>query len=386
MCNIITIMNEIILITIYFTTPAILVWLTKKIELLNKIGVVVLSYLFGISMALSGFLPENVLDLQNILNTIVIPISIPLLLFSTDIKALKSLTGSFVKSLIIGLVSIVISIVSGYYFFMQDSPIGNQIAGLLTGVYTGGTPNLASIKTALDIDSSTYILVHSTDLFIGVFYLLFFLTIAQKMLNKFLPKHSALATSKDYSENHLEEIDIISNFSSNKRKESILAISVSVVVFGVGGGLSLLFPKEYGTTIAILSITTISILLSFYKPINKIKQSFSIGMYLILVFSIIVSSMVNFEAIGFETLNLLYYITWAMIATFVLQVIFAKIFGIDSDITIITATALSMSPPFVPVVAGALNNKNIVFPGITIGIIGYVIGNYLGVFMAYILK
>ena len=379
-------MVEILLIAIYFTTPAILIWISKRIKILNKVGVVVLSYLFGIAMALSGLLPENVLELQNILNTIVIPISIPLLLFSTDIKALKSLTGSFVKSLIFGLISIIISVISGYYLFMQNSPMGAKIAGLLTGVYTGGTPNLASIKTALNIDSSTYILVHSTDLLIGIFYLLFFLTIAQKILNNFLPKHSALAINKDQTAEHLEEIDIVYIFSSKQRKESILAISVSVLVFGVGGGLSLLFPKEYGTTIAILSITTISILFSFYEPVNKIKQSFSIGMYLILVFSIIVSSMINFDAIGFETLNLLYYITWAMVATFILQVIFAKIFDIDSDITIITATALSMSPPFVPVVAGALNNKNIVFPGITIGIIGYVIGNYLGVFMAYILK
>ncbi|MCK5907532.1 MAG: DUF819 family protein [Flavobacteriales bacterium] len=379
-------MNEIIIISIYFITPAILIWLSKKFEIINKIGVVVLSYLFGIAMALSGFLPSNVLDLQETLNTIIIPVSIPLLLFSTDMKAVKNLAGNFLKSLIIGLVSIIISIVSGYYLFMQDSPKGNEIAGLLTGVYTGGTPNLASIKTALDIDSSTYILVHSTDLSIGIFYLLFFLSIAQKLLNKFLVKRSIANTSNNNTEHDIEQIDIVSNFTSEKRKESLIAIIAALVVFGVGGGLSLLFPKEYSTTIAILSITTFSILLSFYKPINKIKQSFSLGMYLILVFSIVVSSMVNFDEIGFETLNLLFYVAWAMIATFILQVVFAKIFDIDADITIITATALSMSPPFVPVVAGALNNKDIVFPGITIGLIGYIIGNYLGIIMAYALN
>ena len=379
-------MNEIIIIAIYFVTPAILIWLSNKLEIVNKIGVVVWSYLFGIMMALSGLLPSNVLELQETLNTIIIPISIPLLLFSTDIKAVRNLAGDFSKSLIFGIISLIISIVSGYYLFMQDSPIGNEIAGLLTGVYTGGTPNLASIKTALDIDSSTYILVHSTDLSIGVFYLFFFLSIAQKLLNKFLVKSSVVGVDNYISENDIEQISIVSNFSSNNRKESLIAITAALVVFGIGGGISLLFPAEYSTTMAILSITTFSIILSFYKPINKIKQSFSFGMYLILVFSIIVSSMVNFDEIGFETLNLIYYVAWAMIATFILQVIFAKIFNIDADITIITATALSMSPPFVPVVAGALNNKNIVFPGITIGIIGYIIGNYLGVFMAYVLK
>ena len=45
-----------------------------------------------------------------------------------------------------------------------------------------------------------------------------------------------------------------------------------------------------------------------------------------------------------------------------------------------------MSPPFVPVVAAALKNKPIVVPGIILGIIGYAIGNYLGIFVAYALK
>lgn len=379
-------MDELILIIIYFFTPALLIWLSNRISILNKIGVVVLSYIFGLLLSISGLLPTDILKLQNLLNTIIIPTSIPLLLFSTNIDSLKGLTNSYIKSLAIGIISLTISIVSGYFMFMQSSPEGNKIAGLLTGVYSGGTPNLASIKAALNIDSSTYILVHSTDLLIGVFYLIFFLTIAQKVLNKFLPKYSNTVENKDYTEEKIEEIDIVSNFSSENRKKSFIAIGVSILIFGLGGGMSLLFPKEYGTTVAILSITTFSILASFYKPINKIKQSFSLGMYLILVFSIIVSSMVNFESIGFETFNLLYYVTWAMIATFILQVIFAKILGVNTDITIITATALSMSPPFVPVVAGALNNKNIVFPGITIGIIGYLIGNYFGVFMSYVLN
>ena len=39
-----------------------------------------------------------------------------------------------------------------------------------------------------------------------------------------------------------------------------------------------------------------------------------------------------------------------------------------------------MSPPFVPVIAAALKNKEIVVSGLIIGIIGYAIGNYLGVF------
>jgi uncharacterized membrane protein len=47
---------------------------------------------------------------------------------------------------------------------------------------------------------------------------------------------------------------------------------------------------------------------------------------------------------------------------------------------------LSNSPPFVPVVAAAMRNKEVVVPGMIIGVIGYAIGNYLGVAIAYLLK
>jgi len=70
----------------------------------------------------------------------------------------------------------------------------------------------------------------------------------------------------------------------------------------------------------------------------------------------------------------------------VLQTIFSKIFKIDTDTMIVTSTALICSPPFVPVVAGALKNREIVVSGLTVGIVGYAIGNYLGFVVAQILS
>ena len=62
------------------------------------------------------------------------------------------------------------------------------------------------------------------------------------------------------------------------------------------------------------------------------------------------------------------------------------IFRINTDDFIMTSTALSNSPPFVPVVAAALKNKEVMVPGMIIGVLGYAIGNYLGVAIAYLLR
>ena len=43
------------------------------------------------------------------------------------------------------------------------------------------------------------------------------------------------------------------------------------------------------------------------------------------------------------------------------------------------------SPLFVPMIADAMKNRRIILTGITVGIIGYAVGNYLGVLLAHIL-
>jgi uncharacterized membrane protein len=72
--------------------------------------------------------------------------------------------------------------------------------------------------------------------------------------------------------------------------------------------------------------------------------------------------------------------------TFLIHALLAKIFKVDADTLIITSTALICSPAFVPMMAGSLNNRSIILGGLTVGIIGYAIGNYLGIFTALVLS
>ena len=51
----------------------------------------------------------------------------------------------------------------------------------------------------------------------------------------------------------------------------------------------------------------------------------------------------------------------------------------------VCSVALINSPPFVPLAAALLNNKDIVILGITIGLLGYMLGNYLGIGLYHLL-
>ncbi len=109
-------------------------------------------------------------------------------------------------------------------------------------------------------------------------------------------------------------------------------------------------------------------------------------MYLILIFSLVVSSMADISKFAEDTLKLLPFVTLAIFGSLAVQALLSKLFKIDADTMMITSTALICSPPFVPVISGALGNKKVIVPGLTVGIIGYAIGNYLGFVVAHFLK
>ncbi len=134
----------------------------------------------------------------------------------------------------------------------------------------------------------------------------------------------------------------------------LIAIGLAVLIFAIGGGLSMLVPENSSMAVAILSITTLGIAASFIPKINKTEKTFDAGMYLILIFSVVVASMADFRNLNINAVHLFLYITLCVFGSFIIHIILAKIFNVDADNVIVVSTALTCSPPFVPVVASAL--------------------------------
>ena len=59
---------------------------------------------------------------------------------------------------------------------------------------------------------------------------------------------------------------------------------------------------------------------------------------------------------------------------------------VDADSMVISSVAFINSPPFVPMVSAVMQNKRALVTGLAAGIVGYAVGNHLGVLMAKILS
>jgi uncharacterized membrane protein len=417
----------VLLVLFYFTFPLVIIYLCKRWSILKKLGSIVLAYGFGLILGSIGILPQgsnayhlalqgraaipdtelkplldsgtisqgdnyvnSIASAQDMLVSVIVPLAFPLLLFSLNIKRWLRFAKEGFISMILALISVIVIVSSGYFIFKNVVPDSWKVAGMLVGVYTGGTPNLVSLKVALGVDPNLFVMTSTYDMIVGAITIIFFITIGPKIFRSILPpfKHQG---DTGVTDEMIQEAESFEDYSGMFRKNRILpllkALGIAVLIFLISFMISLLLPKDSQMVVVILSITTLAILASLINRINRIEKSFQLGMYFILVFSFVVASMADLSvifSIGF--LGLFAYISYAYFGTLILHILLSKIFKVNADDFLITTTAFVFSPPFVPVVAGALKNKDVIITGITVGIIGYVIGNYLGVGLGYFLK
>ena len=377
----------------YVITPAIVLWLCRKIKILNKIGPVLLLYLIGIVLGNSGLIDESAFKVQDLIVTIIIPLAIPMMLFSCNF--LQWNIKNAVLTLITGIIAVVIAIFAGYFIFKpligSDPAIGgniDKIAGMLAGVYTGGTPNLAAIKLMLGIPNETYILIHSYDMAISLIYLTFVLSIGIKLFRKILHyEPSQKSTKSDHMPFEPEGDEPYKDFFKKENFLPVLgAAALSLLIFGIAGGLSMILPKDLQMVVVILTITSLGIGASFIKRVREIRKSYDAGMYLVYIFSMVVASMADLGRLNLAGgLYVLLYIVFVIFGSLVLQLIMARILKIDADTVLISSVSLINSPPFVPLIATAMNNRSVIITGLTVGLVGYAIGNYLGYLISIIL-
>jgi uncharacterized membrane protein len=364
-------------------SPLFILWLTYKSAWLNKVGSIIIAYIIGCTLGLTGVIPdtEEMHTLQTNIASAAIPFAIPLLLLSADLKSWAKLAPSFIKSTLFGLLGCAIAITIGFLLYGKSDPtLFAHIGGMLTGLYTGGNANLASLKIALGVEDATYILVSAYSTLMSALYLFFVIIVGKRVLRLFMPDFKEDKTIEDTTiqiENHEHEL-FLGLFRRDNLKHLGLSLLLTIGIIALGAGIAFLFPKDAFQSVFILSISLLAILASLNKRIRSLKRTFEAGTYFILIFSVAVASQVSLKTLTDVNPDIFLFTTVATLGALLFHVLLSALFRIDTDTTLTTSISLICSPPFAPVMGSALHNKAVIGPGIAVGLFGYAIGTYLG--------
>ena len=376
--------GNILLILFFLLAPAGVLWLCRRVRVFRKAEPVLLLYLIGIVVG-NVFHPRGMAQIQDVLSSAMVPLAIPLMLFSCTFR--KSETRSQLLALVTGLVAVTAAVVAGYFLFGKNMDDGAQVGGMLTGVYTGGTINLASLKVMLGVPEETFILLNSFDMAVSFLYLTFLLSVGIRLFRRWLPNETgedALLVQTATGEEHNPYRAL---FTRQGLRDAAVLLGIDVLIIGISAGLGLLAGDGAFMTVLILCLTTLGIAASFWKPVRQRKQGYDIGMYLIYIFSVVVASMADFRTLDIGGSLLMFcYLAFVVFGSLLLSLILAKLFKVDADTMTVSSVAYICSPPFVPMMSAAMKNRRVLAGGLAVGVVGYAAGNYLGFLMAKLLE
>jgi uncharacterized membrane protein len=385
------------LLLLYLTLPALVIYSCGRFAVLNSIGVVVLCYIAGIAIAqLLAVLSDLGLSVtvdnnsQELLMGFCITFAMPMLLFSTNVKDWLRLGPTTILSISSSVFAVIsMSFIAG--LLLNDHIVEMwKLVGMSVALYVGGTPTLAAIKEALQVDTNLFLQIHSYDTVLTLGYVVFMVSIAQRVFNRFLPAFSSsLVTDKKImeAEQGVEDIHKYQQLMSVSIWQKLLpAITLCLIILAVVVASSYAIFNEANMAMIMVGLTVLAVAASFNERIRLSPNTFEIGMYVVLVFCVVVGSLITPELFATMSLPLAAFILLVVFGSLIIHLAIAKLFKIDSDTTIITSVALICSPPFIPMVVVALKNKDMLLTGITAGVLGYVLGNVLGVVIAYSFK
>lgn len=353
-----------------------------------------MTVLYVIGLAAANLLPTGTLDanINSLMGNLAIPLAIPLMLMGCDTRQMR--VGKALKVFVSGLLSVLVATIAGFFLFKPDTASPEtwhefaQVSAVATGIYTGGIPNMGAIKQAVEMPDQTYLYITSYDLIVTGLYLVFIILFGRQFFRKVLPNRQATAATDTTDAVTTAPATRVRPFDREHRKHSLLAIAITlgIAALSYGAALATSHDDSPNMTVLILLLTTLAIGASFLPPMREQQQSFDLGLYCVYVFCLSIATACDVRQMDLAgSLPILYYLGFIILVSLILQIIMARLLHIDGDAVMVCSVALINSPPFVPLAAALLKNKDVIVLGITIGLLGYMLGNYLGIGIFHLL-
>jgi len=347
-------------------------WLEKRFPIGKKLGAGGIAILIGIALSNSGILPGDAVAYDFLMSQGV-SASIILILLSVDIKSIKDAGPSMLKAFLLGAVGSAFGAMAMSWILADE--IGSEsykLAGQFTGTYVGGGMNFAALGRAFNTSSDLFTAGIAADVIITSIWL-FVCLAAPLLLSKKDATESSVIATNDSSAYTIEQ--------SLKRSDGSINIAhiatLVAIVFGTIW-ISEALGRQFPFLPEILWLTTLILLAAQIPYVKSISGGAMLGNYLLLLFLACngaKSVVANIIAVGPAVF---YFATGTIVIHGILLFGVGKLLKMDAGMLAVASQANIGGSSSALALASARGYTGMILPGIAVGLLGYAIGNYLG--------
>jgi uncharacterized membrane protein len=360
---------------------ALLFYAISSHKVFKYIPAVVLLYATVMVFASSGLLEtsEVVTQWYKMIKTLLLPSMIIVMMMQVDIKLFKQLNLSFFLIFFTTTATIMFSFIAAFYLLGEILPQeGAKTLGALSGSWMGGTANMIAVASSIGISDHAYgytLLMDSVNYALWIMFLLLIIPYAP-IFNRWTNAQPLLQVSPTLTIEEEKSFDII----------KLLGTLLIVLVLAWGIGKVVLFLPTSSmfsaTTWSVVIATVIGLGLS-QTPLRLVKGVSSAGSMMLFFLIALIASRADIAQMGDAPI----FIITGFVILFVhalLLTIMAKLFRLDLLTLALASVAHIGGVASAPIIAASYH-KALIPIGILMAILGYIIGTFGGLFVAYIL-
>ncbi len=384
--------NTWALFAILAAIATLAVYLEQKTKIGSKVTGCVMALIFAMVLSNTGIIPLEAAAYDFVWSYI-IPLAIPMLLFNADIKRIGRESG---RLLIIYLISGIGTVAGGIVAYnLLKGAIADLglVLPMMIGTYTGGSVNLVAMSDAYNVGGE---LVSSSVVADNLLMALYFFALIAAAGSKFFLKHYRHPLIDDLNKNS-DGAEGAATFWTPKEvslKDIAMCIALSLVIVAVSVKISGVFAELIPTSNFVLSlingllgnqyliITTLTMLVAtfFPKQVGGIAGAQEIGTYLIHIFFAVIGVPASIYMIVTKAPLLLLFCAIIVFVNMLFSFVFGKVLRFSLEEIIISSNANIGGPTTAAAMAIAKGWNALIVPAILVGTLGYVLGNYYGIF------
>ncbi|MFT5759588.1 MAG: putative membrane protein [Alteromonadaceae bacterium] len=374
--------NTITLLAMIMALVALGFW-SENTSLGKKISAPLVILMSGLVLGNFGVIPHNA-PLYDAIQSLLVPIAIPLLLFRADLVKVFKESGTMLLAFGLATTFTVLGvfIAAG---FVDLGELEGKIAGVLASSYIGGSANFVATSEAVQFtDSSAYLSTFAADAIGAVVFLMLLMSLpASSLIRKLLPSK------------HIEQSE---NLENDDTLGSQIIESKNVTMTGVAYGITLsLIICVLGSFIAenfvipgmfIITITILSLLVANFakKQINKVHFDFEIGSIFMYIFFATIGASANFSNILDSAFYILVFLIIVILVHISMLLLFGYLFKLDLAELMVASSACILGPAAAAAMAAGQGWRSLVSPGMLVGVLGYAIATFIGITITSILS
>lgn len=355
-------------------------WLERRFSWAARVGASLLVIVFGALLSNSGLVPEES-PVYDLVGGPMTSLAIVWLLFAVDLKALREagprMLGAFGLAVSATAVGAVTAFLLLGHAFPDD---GAKLAGVMTGTYSGGSLNFVSVGRALELPDSLFAAAAAADNVLTAVWMG-----ATLVLPIWLGRFYAPPPGGPYPEAEAGSAPTPASFLEPAPLK-ILDLALLVTL-----GLALLMAAEavagwIGGVPSIVWLTTLALGVGQIPAVRRLDGAMELGILVLNLFFVLIGIGSRFAEIARVGIEIFWFTLIVVGVHGILTFGLAKLAGLDAETTAVASQAAVGGPSTAMALAISRGRRELVLPGVMVGLLGYAAGTYAGLIVAGLLS